>query len=104
MDTTVFVDTTVLTMVAGLFLPLITGIVTKLEAGSGVKAVCTAVLAVVTGIISAAIANPEDGIRVVDAGYAILFAFVSAAASYREIWKPTGVAVAVQTATKDFGV
>ncbi|NAZ73837.1 hypothetical protein GTQ99_00130 [Kineococcus sp. T13] len=91
-------------MAVALLLPLVTGVVTKLRAGSAIKAVSTAVLSVVTGIVSTALASPAAGIPVVETAYAILFAFVSATASYYGFWKPTGVAPAVQKATAEVGL
>lgn len=104
MDIVFHPDLVLLAMTAGLLLPLIDGVLTKLHAGSAVKAIGNAVLAVVAGIVSTALASPEAGIPLLEAAYAILFAFVSSAASYHSVWKPTGVAKVIQLHTADFGV
>jgi len=104
MDFTIHPDVQLLSMAVGLLLPLLTGIVVKLRADSGVKAVANAVLAAVTGIVATALQSPSEGIPVAETCYAILFAFVSSAASFHSIWRPTGISTAVQESTKTLGI
>jgi predicted membrane-bound spermidine synthase len=104
MNTILYPDITIVSMVAGLFIPLVTGLITKLDAHSAVKAVSTAVLAVVVGLVNTYLQSPDAGIPAVQAVYAVVLAAVAAWASYGNFWKPTGVADAVQGATKDVGI
>jgi hypothetical protein len=104
MDTIIHLDTTAVSMVAGLLIPLLTGVVTKLDSSSAVKSVSTAVLAVIVGTVNALLTSPDAGLSVVPTVYAIVLAAVSAWASYAGLWRPSGVAGAVQGATADFGV
>lgn len=104
MDSVLLVDTQVLAILAGIILPLLTGIVTKLKADSAVKAVSTAVLAVITGAVATLVGEPEAGIRLYDFLFATGLAFVSSIATYYGFWRPTGISGAVQRSTASIGI
>ncbi len=100
---TIHPDTQLISILVGLGLPLVTGVVTKLRAGSAVKAVANAVLIVVTGILVSLTQEPEKGLALYDTLYAIAFAGISSWASFLGFWKPTGIAGAVQSSTAELG-
>lgn len=102
--TVIHVDTQLIAILAGIVIPLLTGLVTKLRAGSAVKAVTTAVLAVLAGAVTSLVVEPEKGIALYDFFYATALAFISSIATYYGFWKPTGVTNEVQTATADVGI
>lgn len=93
-----------ITILVGIVLPLVTGIITKLNATSAVKAVANAVLSVVAGFLVALANAPEQGLDLYVFLYAVALAFVSSIASFHGIWKPTGIAGRVQATTADFGI
>jgi hypothetical protein len=104
LTTTIHPSTQLIAILVGIVLPLVTGVVTKLGAGSAVKAVANAVLAVVTGVLVSLASEPEKGLALYDTLYAIALAAVSSWASYAGLWKPTGTAGALQQGTANFGI
>lgn len=94
------VDVSVLAMLSGLIIPIVTAIVTTKLAPSWVKAVVTAVLATVAGLVSVAI-EANGHVDVANWVTGVLTSAVVAWASYYGFWKPT-VAPAVQDSTKNF--
>lgn len=92
-----------LTFLSGTVIPLITGIVTKQVASSGVKAVCTAVLSVVGGIFTAALQN-NGTIYLEPSIGAIGVCFLTAIGMYYGFLKPTGISGSVQAKTANVGI
>lgn len=97
-------STEVVSILVGIVLPLVTGVVTKLRADSAVKAVANALLVVVTAALTTLVTEPEAGIPLYDFLYSLFFAGVASGASYAHLWKPTGIAEQVQRATARFGL
>lgn len=88
--------------IIGVFIPILTGIVTKAHASSGVKGVTNTLLSVIAGALTVVV---DHGAHL-DAhlGIAAFYVFVASTTSYKTLWKPTGVAAAVQNATGDVGI
>lgn len=102
-DWTNLSDGTNLVRVIGLFLSLVTAIVTKKMASSGLKSAVTTALAALTGSVVYLLG--EDG--ALDwTGFVNGFvnAYVPAIALYYGLLKPTGIVGAVAEKTKGFGV
>lgn len=97
------VDVSALSMLEGLVIPLIVGLITKARANRAVKSVSLAVLSVIAGLISLA-AKADGNIDLYTSAEAIITAFITAIASYYGFWKPTGVAPAIAGATPDVGI
>ena len=96
-------DAAAVVALVGLIIPLVTGLVTKSNASSQVKALVTTALSVLTAVIA--------NLATADGNYdwkgflsAFLVAFVPAIATYYGLWKPTGVAGSVQSATSGVGI
>lgn len=104
MNITIHPDTQLIAILVGIALPLVTGVVTKLWAGSAVKAVANAVLIVVSGVLVSLQSEPEKGLALYDTLYAIALAAVSSWASWHGWWRPSGIGPAVQESTADFGI
>lgn len=97
------VDVNFLTWILGFGVPVVTAIVTTKVASSSLKAIVTAVLAAIAGLIAVAIeANGHIDISqwVVGVGQAAIAAW----AAYYGFWKPTLIAPKLQDATKNFGI
>ncbi len=94
----------VITILAGMALPLLTGLGTKLGANSIWKVGLNAVLSVVTGAIASLAGSPQKGFELYSFLYATGLAFLSSISTYRGIWKPLGVTQAVQAATPGVGL
>jgi hypothetical protein len=92
-----------LALVVGTVLPLVVGLITKLEAPSWLKALVLAFLAGVAGYLTnvASVTGQVEFWPVVGAG---LLAAVAAWGSYQSLWKPTKVAPKVQESTPRFGI
>lgn len=92
----------VVSILVGIILPLLTGVITKIGAGSAVKAAANAVLSVLTGVIANLALNPTIDFQ--DLAYAVTLAFVSSVATYHSLWVPIGTAQKVQESTANFGI
>lgn len=102
-DWTNLSDATNLVRAIGVFLTLVTAVLTKKMASSGLKSTVTAVLAAVTGSLVYLVG--EDG--ALDwTGFVNGFinAYVPAIAVYYGLFKPTGLAGSVAQATRRFGL
>jgi len=95
-------DTQTIAIVAGVIIPLITGLVTKQLASSTLKSVITLLLAAIAGWFAIAQAGVGYGYKEVIV--AIFYSFGSSVVSYYGFTKPTGIAPRVQEATKHFGL
>lgn len=88
----------VLTLVSGVLLPLIVGLVTTKVTNAGRKAIFLAALSVIIPIVAQLIDALRSG-TAYDLGAALFTAlgtFVIAVATHYGFWKPTGTAQAVQ--------
>jgi hypothetical protein len=94
-------DATLLATLAGVIVPLLVGIVTKLEAPAGLKAMVNAALTALGGLV-ATIVPGDFHWHPFLASWAT--AWVVSVATYYGLWRPTGVAPAVQQSTATVGV
>lgn len=87
---------------AGVVVPILTGIVTKARTSSAVKGVANTLLSVIGAALVVAV---DHGLHL-DAhlGISAFMVFIASTTSYKTLWKPTGVAAAIQNATAGFGV
>ncbi len=95
-------DVTQLVYWSGLIVPLLVGFVTKLRAGSGVKAMLNLVLSAVIALVAQAVT--DEGVFTTESAYAVFATWVVSMASYHGFWRPTGIAGAIAVATRGFGV
>lgn len=93
---------TLVQFLVGVAIPLLVGLVTKARASSAVKGVANTLLSVIAGALTVMI---DHGAHF-DAhlGIAAFFVFLASTTSYKTLWKPTGVAAAIQAATANVGV
>lgn len=87
---------------AGVVIPILTGLVTKAHASSAVKGLANTALSVVAASLVVAV---EHGLHL-DAhlGISAFMVFIASTTSYKTVWKPTGAAAAIQNATASFGI
>lgn len=96
-------DMTLLALLSGTIIPLATGVLTKLAAPKGLKAMVSAVLAAVTAVV--ALLTGYAGVGTVkEAVYVGLTAFVAHAGAYFGFLRPTGISGGVQESTAPFGI
>jgi hypothetical protein len=95
-------DATLIAVVSGVVIPLLVGVITKLQASPAVKAVVHAMLAALAGALATIVPDvPWDWEEfIVDWATA----WVVGVATYFGLWKPTAVAQRVQEATARFGI
>ena len=102
--TVVTLDPFIVSVLAGTIIPVITGVVTKLEAASGVKAIVALVLSALVGILTP-IVNQGGTFdwKVVLLSFAA--AFVTNLATYLGMWKAIGEPYPpLAKATENFGL
>lgn len=92
-----------LTLILGAIIPFLTGLITKKVASPAVKSVCTAVLATVGGIFSAAQQN-HGAIKLESSIVNVLVAFITAISLYYGFYRPTTAAEKVQNIAPTVGI
>lgn len=93
-------DTQVIAMVSGIVIPILVGLLTKLRAASGVKAIANAALSAVAGALATVTGDWSWSAF----GVAALSAWAVSVSSYYGLWKPTGASATVQQATASVGL
>ena len=99
---TITLDLAVWSALGGTVVPILVGLVTKLNASSAVKGVVNLVLSTIAGLIATAIAG--DGVLTQAAVVAAFLALMTSVATYYGVLKPVGVTGAVQESTAGFGL
>jgi hypothetical protein len=102
-STHIHLNPTVLTYASGFLVPLAVGALTKIHASRGLKAVLNLVLSAIAGGLAVALTSNGD-VQLSTWIAGIAQTFIVSIASYYGLWKPTGVAPAVQQGTAQFGV
>lgn len=102
-STHIHLNPTVLTYASGFLVPLAVGVLTKLHASKGLKAVLNLVLSAIAGGLAVALTSNGD-VQLSTWLAGIAQTFVVSIASYYGLWKPTGVAPAVQQGTATLGI
>lgn len=85
----------VLSLLIGVVLPILVGIVTKRTTHPGLKATLLALMAAVTGFLTELAAHPHD-FALSTAALAWLGTFMVAVATHFGFWSPTGISGAAQ--------
>lgn len=102
MDSSISVDVQMLSVLSGLVLPLLVGVITKEVANNGLKAAALAFLSAVSGLVVSA--QQGNGLVSKEAVLAAAMAWVVGTATHFGLYKPTGVTAAVVEKTSNFGV
>lgn len=102
-NTVIQVDMAVLAFLAGTVIPLLTAVVTRSQATSGLKAVVNLVLSMAAGGVAFLVANNGQG-GVLELIASIVAVYLASGVSYQNLWKPTGVTNATSSATNRFGL
>ena len=103
MENIIQVDVVLLNFLVGSLIPLLTALFTKVNASSGLKSTVNLVLSLVTGTAGYLLLHDGAATVVALATHAIT-AYLGSGVSYQNLWKPTGVAPAIQASTADVGV
>lgn len=90
-----------ITIISGVVIPLLVGILTKMDASSALKSICNAALSALGSVLATMQLELWDW-----KWFFISWAstFTVSIASYYGLWKPTTVAPKVQEATGRFGL
>lgn len=94
-------DATLIAALAGVIVPLLVALITKLNAQAGLKAFMNAGLSGVGGLLATVLPG-EWNWRVFMTKWAT--AWVISIATYAGFYKPTGIAPAVQNSTANTGI
>lgn len=94
-------DATLIATLAGVLVPLVVGLLTKLSAPAGLKAFMNAGLSGAAGLMATIVPG-----AFVWRQFLVKWAtvWVVSIATYAGLWKPTGVAPAVQASTASVGL
>lgn len=100
----VLLDPMLVTTIISVVIPLLVGILTKLRAHPGVKAVMLIILNGVGAAIGTAVG--VDGVAVISRTtvYQFIVGCVVSIATYYGVWKPTGVSGGINRATATVGL
>lgn len=101
---TIHVDAALLVFLAGSLMPLLTALLTKLDASSKVKAILNLVLSIAAGVLAAFIAAGDAGLSVLQMLTAGITAYLSSQVTYSGLWRPTGTTARIGTSTSGFGL
>lgn len=101
-DVLLVLNTQVLSILLGVVIPILVGLVTNHTASSGLKAILNAGLSILAGLLNAAF--QADGIITREAVLAAAMTWVVSIATYYGLYRPTGIAEAVQKKTAGFGI
>ena len=96
-------DATLIATLCGVLIPLLVGLLTKLQAAAGVKAFLNAGLSGLSGVLATIV--PDTGPwewKTFLMKWATVW--VVSIATYYGLWKPAGVAPAVQESTAGVGI
>ena len=102
MKSSFVLDAQTIAIVTGVFIPLITGLITKVSASNVLKSLSTLFLSAIAGWFAVAQAGVSYGWREVLVG--IFYAFGTSVVSYYGFTKPSGIAPAVHNGTANFGL
>lgn len=94
-------DAALLATLAGVVVPLLVGIVTKMAAPAGLKAIVNAALTALGGLVATIVPGAFRWHPFL-ASWAT--AWVVSVATYYGLWKPTGVAPAIHSSTGTVGL
>ncbi len=86
----------------GTIVPILVGLLTKLDASSAVKGLVNLVLSAIAGLIATAVVS--DGVLTKEAVVAGFMALVASVGTYYGVLKPIGVTGSVQRATANVGI
>lgn len=93
-STVVQLDTTTVAYIIGTIVPLVTALVTSKYAPPQLKALVAFVLSILGGVLAAFTQN-SGTLTVSEIVTACVQTYIAHAATYHALWKPTGIAVAV---------
>lgn len=95
-------DPMLLTLLLGVILPIVRGIITKVSASQSLKTTVGLILSTVAGI--AVQAQQGDGLISKQMVVAAIIVFVTAQAAHYGVWQPTGASGAIDDKTGNFGI
>jgi len=102
LDTVITLDLTTWAFLGGTIVPILVGLLTKLNAPPALRGLVNLILSAVAGLI--AVAVTQDGVLDKASIVAGFMALVASVGTYYGVLKPLGVTGAVQRATADFGL
>jgi len=91
-------------LVAGLVIPLVTAVCTKLRASDATKATVTFLLSALAGAYQYVLSHPHAGLPAKTVIASIVGTWVVAITSHYGLWKPTQVTDVLQQLTAGFGL
>jgi len=101
--TAVHLDIGLINTLTGFVIPLVVGLVTHAKAPRWLKSVMNALLSAIAGGLAVAL-SANGTVQLSTWLVSIAQTFVISVATYYGLWKPSGVAPAVQSASANFGI
>lgn len=93
-----------LAFIVGSLMPLLTALLTKVNASSAVKGTLNLVLSIIGGVVSAFVTAGDAGLTVLQIGTAAIAAYLASQVAYSGLWKPTGATGAIADSSKGIGL
>jgi hypothetical protein len=102
--TSVLIDAQTISLLCGVVIPLLVGVLSKINASDGLKATINALLSALAGALATfSQTGLSDGVEWKTLVVSILSVWVVSVATYYGVYKPTGVAGTLAAATPKFG-
>lgn len=103
-NTGLILDASFVTLILGTLVPLVVGVLTKLNASSAIKSISMIVLNAIVALIT--LSQVGDGSAVFTKEGFIAFAtgLIASVAAYLGVWKPIGISGAINEKTAGFGI
>lgn len=98
------IDALVVTTLLGTILPILTGLITKMETSSGFKGTVLLFLSAAAGLLNSAITMDGTAVFSKETLFLAFLAWISSVATYQGILKPAKISTKVQTATATKGI
>lgn len=98
------INAALVSVLVGSLLPLLVGLVTKIELHSGIKAAILLLFSVVQGVIVTAIQTDGSAIISTEALLTAAITWISGVASYNGLLKPAEVSTKLNEKTANFGL
>lgn len=97
-------DAQTISLLVGIVIPLVVGLLSKIHASSGLKAVINAALSAIAGALAAYASTGFSATDWKTLVTSIVTTWVVSVATYYGVYKPTGVAGSVIAKTRNFGL
>lgn len=102
--TQVAIDATYVMLLVSTIIPLLVGLLTKLNASSSLKSIVMIVLNAIAAFITTSTVDDGSAVLTKEGFIAFALGVVTSIATYYGVWKPVGVSAKLNESTAGFGL